>query len=1179
MKRDFMKKALKIFGVVVASALMLGVLGRRSPAEPGNVAEPARAAASSVAPQIQTDRNLGKAYYEQGKYTQASEQFQKVVASGHALATDYMDLGMALMQVNKLDQALGALSTASHMAPKSVAIHYNLGILYKRELRYPLAESELKQVIAADPNDPGAWFNLGSVYFAEHKLKEALSAHEHLNAMGFARGQNFYVASLFHTFTILVRLGRRADAEKMLKLHQEVSDKVPSISLQNPALEGGKYGAILVPKTAAIATGSRFSGGVSFEDIRSTLGAAAAGEESSQMAEAPGEIKDSEYSLDFARKRLVPLFGSSVAVGDYDSDGHMDLFVTSPTGQDHLLHNNGDGTFRDVTDQAGLKGEGRSISATFADYDNSGHPSLFVTGLGGVRLYKNNGNGTFTDVTQKSGLKDLHGELDTQALLFDADNDGLLDLVVIGYTNLDSPPRQAEFRFPGDFPGASIHFYRNNGNGTFSDITASTGLGSVRGRFRKVLFADLNDSTYADLVFLRDNAPPLLFLNQGDDKFVNRTREAGLAFGKAVAVDGTIADFDHDGNFDLALWTRAGVEVLRNNGHARFTALRGIPAIKPPSSLWAFRGLAADLNGDSFDDLLVADATGRYHFLANVRGHFHASSINLPLKPAEKLVSLQTVWLGKPGILDLLGTAQGEGLVAWSKTGPVPHWLEINMQGSKSNKPGVGSTLEFKKGNFYDKVLVTGGPVWVYTGNLASLDVVRATWPTQIIENKINFATNQVTGFRESERLASSCPLLYAWNGKRFVFVTDVLGVGPLGELAPDGTRIKPYPRELVRLPNFLHERDGSYEFQMTDELREVDYVDRLRLIAVDHPASEHIYANEIYSSSMPAPKLYAIGKEHLPVSAVDDHGRNVLPLISKADGRYPTDFRRSRILGMAQLHSLTLDLGKLNPAQRVSLWLTGWVFWTDSNGSQAMRSNPGLRMISPYLQVRNRQGRWVTVIPDIGVPSGANRTIRVDLTGKFLSSDHHVRIGTNLCVYWDRIFYTTNDTPVERSAELLPESANLHYRGFSVPTSDTRHLRPDYYEYASLLKQAPWNPMAGDYTRYGNVLPLISKTDDHLVVMATGDEMTVKFNANHLPPLRPGWVRSFFLDASGYAKDGEPNTAYARTVAPMPFRSMPNYPPPGDREPASAEYQSYLREYQTRPGYKLIPPLAPPSH
>jgi len=364
----------------------------------------------------------------------------------------------------------------------------------------------------------------------------------------------------------------------------------------------------------------------------------------------------------------------------------------------------------------------------------------------------------------------------------------------------------------------------------------------------------------------------------------------------------------------------------------------------------------------------------------------------------------------------------------------------------------------------------------------------------------------------------------------------------------------------------------------MTDELREVDYFDRLRLIAVDHSAAEKIYSDEIYSSTPTAPMLYAVSNEHLPVSAVDDHGNNVLPLISKVDHRYPHNFQQLRIPGMAKLHSLTLDLGKLSNTRRVSLWLTGWVFWTDSNGSRALMHNPTTPMVSPYLQVRNAQGKWVTVIPDMGLPSGTNRTIRVDLTGKFLSPDHHVRIVTNLCVYWDRIFYTTNDRVVQPATEIAPEYANLHYRGFSTPVSDPNHIRPDYFEYASLMNHAPWNPMRGLYTRYGNVNDLLRKADSHLVVMSTGDEMTVRFSAAAFPPLRPGWVRSFFLDATGYAKDGEPNTAYSATVGPLPFRSMSNYPPePQDHAPNDSAYQEYLRKYQTRSSYQLIPSLAPP--
>ncbi len=233
----------------------------------------ARKAASAATADIQTLRNVGKAYYEQGKYVEATGEFQKVIASGRALATDHLNLGLALMQANKLDEALGPLTTAKQMDPKLVAADYSLGILYKRELRYPDAEAALKRVIEADPRDPAAWFNLGTVYFAQRKLEDALQAHQHVVEMGFGRGQNFYVASLFHSFTTLVRLKRQPEAQKFLKIHEKMRDAVPGISLQNPALEGGKYGAIVVPPSPTTVVARKPAAEkVTFLDITAKLG-------------------------------------------------------------------------------------------------------------------------------------------------------------------------------------------------------------------------------------------------------------------------------------------------------------------------------------------------------------------------------------------------------------------------------------------------------------------------------------------------------------------------------------------------------------------------------------------------------------------------------------------------------------------------------------------------------------------------------------------------------------------------------------------------------------------------------------------------------------------------------------------------------------------------------------------
>jgi hypothetical protein len=220
------------------------------------------------------------------------------------------------------------------------------------------------------------------------------------------------------------------------------------------------------------------------------------------------------------------------------------------------------------------------------------------------------------------------------------------------------------------------------------------------------------------------------------------------------------------------------------------------------------------------------------------------------------------------------------------------------------------------------------------------------------------------------------------------------------------------------------------------------------------------------------------------------------------------------------------------------------------------------------------------------------------------------VRIVSNLCVYWDRIVLSLNDRCLEsvfgdssdgarvdplaeldsdgefpwHAAELPLAAADLHYRGFSIPITDSHHLKPDDFDYSRRLADAPWNPFHGHYTRYGAVEDLLTGADDRLAVMAAGDELTVGFDTSGLPVLPRGWQRDYFLYARGYAKDGEPNTADFRTSEPLPFYRMSNYPyAPAQAYPDTPAMRQYLDSYETRPGYDLIPRLAPgimaPAH
>jgi hypothetical protein len=269
----------------------------------------------------------------------------------------------------------------------------------------------------------------------------------------------------------------------------------------------------------------------------------------------------------------------------------------------------------------------------------------------------------------------------------------------------------------------------------------------------------------------------------------------------------------------------------------------------------------------------------------------------------------------------------------------------------------------------------------------------------------------------------------------------------------------------------------------------------------------------------------------------------------------------------VVESHDLVLDLGDAASQPATYLFLRGWIYPTDASINVALGQQSAIKVVPPSLEVRDANGKWRTAIADLGFPSGKNKTVIVDLAGKFLSADHHVRIRTTMQIYWDQAFVARDLTNgAAKITTLAPLSADLHPRGFSRMYRKGSRYGPYWFDYDQVTNESPWRPIEGTFTRFGDVLPLLKNPDDMYVIMGAGDEATLQFDASSATSLAPGWKRDFLLYTDGWIKDSDLNTAFGTRVEPLPFHGVHSYPfAKGDAYPADSVHQRYLREYDTR--------------
>jgi hypothetical protein len=490
----------------------------------------------------------------------------------------------------------------------------------------------------------------------------------------------------------------------------------------------------------------------------------------------------------------------------------------------------------------------------------------------------------------------------------------------------------------------------------------------------------------------------------------------------------------------------------------------------------------------------------------------------------------------------------------------------------------------------YRRAYWRGEPVLAGVGPANELDVLRITWPNGVVQTSLDVDLAAPPGIEENELQFGSCPFLYADDGERVRFVSDVLGGTPLGLPARPGVFV-PFRHEeyvLVRGDQLGPRRDGGRDvlrFHLTEELREITYLDAAELVAVDHPAGMRVYPNERFCfPPFPEPYIHAVAEAIPPARAVGSDGRDWAAALARVDDDHAVPFEAlpRQFAGRAKpwYLELSFDPAAVRRAAKLRLVLTGWLYWSDSTANAAS-AGEGLEFVPPTLEIPDGSGGWRPAGPPIGFPSGKTKTMVVDVGSILSRDDPRIRVATNLRLYWDEIALAIDaDDAVRETRSAGVAGARIARRGFSAPLAGggrgrLADQRPERFDWDVLASEARWNQTPGMYTRYGECRELLLEADDRYAIVGAGDALTIDFDAAAFPPPRAGLVRDWILHLDGWCKDADPNTVAAQAVEPLPFHGMSAYPyPDGERFPDDAAHRRWQARWNTRPAVRWIPPL-----
>ncbi|MGA9041839.1 MAG: FG-GAP-like repeat-containing protein [Terriglobales bacterium] len=1088
--------------------------------------------------------NLGAAYMNQQLFDKGLKAFEEAAALDPKLHIARMNQGIALLNLGKVDEAKPILEEAVKRDPKNPHALYNLGLLEKNSSDSQGAVDAFQRVTEIDPDDADTWYFLGSVHSQLKDFPHAIEAFDHALKLN-----PLHASAQFGLSRAYQQSGNSAQAREHLVRFQYITQNKLGAAISLAYGEQGQYSRVEESPTAVEKVPLAIP--VKFVDVTEAAGLTP--------------------KVGASDKDWLSYIGPGACFLDYDGDGKVDIFLpdNGAEGGMSLYHSFGNGRFEDVTRRAGLDPTAHGIGCTAGDYDNDGAVDLAVSTRAGLILLHNEKNGTFKDVTLAAGIKS--DGTSAGVTFIDYDHDGDLDLYV---------SRQDPRELVSNPPTAGKNqLWRNNGNGTFTDVTGGAGLAGDSPASNAV-GTDYNNDRAVDL--LTTTPSPTIFENPREGKFKEHqfwTQHLPPSVGIAVL------DFDHDGWMDIALtqYGAPGLTLWRNNHGKSFEQ------VKLPETNWtrAFGIAAFDYDNDGWVDLVAvgetAEGKGEVKLFRNLGPDGFkdvTADVGLDKIQLKDPRAIITGDFDNDGATDLLITQNhGPAVLLKNEGGNKNHWLRLALKGLNDNKSAIGTKVEVFSDGIRQKYEIYGSNGYlgqnspyltVGLGQAKQADVVRMLWPTGVLQDEIEVAGDREQAFTEIDRRGSSCPTLFVWDGKHYELVADILGAGVVGHWVGSNQRNIPRPTEYVKIDrNAIREKDGKLSFRLMEPMEEVVYLDQVRLLAVDHPSGVEVYPNEYFASNPPYPPFKIITSHDAkpPAGAWDDRGHNVLPDLLAH--RYIGDFDLLPFKGFTKLHSLELDLGERYQGGALRLLLHGEIEYFTATGMYAA-DQAGIQAIAPYVEAfvkdgSDGNGKWVRVTDDMGFPAGLPRTMTADLTDKLPRGTQRIRISTNLQIYWDNILIDrTQQNSDSRLTPVPLQRADLGFHGYprQIEAQPPGNVK---YVYEEVSRTGPYARQAGTYTSYGDVTPLLTDYDDRHVVFGSGEEVALEFDPAKLPALPKGWTRDYFFVANGYEKDMDFYAAEGSTVEPLPFRKMGSYPYPGKSFPLDDVHLTYLLQYNTR--------------